>query len=178
VTIARLHAFYWPGWLGVPNEPGVAAQWALVEQIHGVLCDRFPPVSWPAVASRQPFAKRPGPRVLLTFSGNLNSTLLNYVAMQKFTPMFCYDLGLARTPGDYRKEFDHTDFVIACDPDMNQGLAPCEAGLVASLVPSAAFQDQILTALRAVKDFTLAATIEYPSNHKHFYVFQKAATPR
>ena len=172
VTVLRLAFFYWPGWMGVPNEPGVRAQWALVEEIHRNVSDHSPPA--PAGPARQELARTPGPHVLLTFSGHISATLLNYVAVQKFTPMRCYDLGLARGPEAYVKEFDRADFVVACDPGMSQGLSLCERELVADYIPNAGFQDRILAALRSRTDYVLVATLEYPSNHKNFYVFQKS----
>jgi hypothetical protein len=170
-TVSGITLFQWPHPLGDYRSAAVRAKWAMVEGVFDEVSKRVElgtPSSWP----RPPAPKRP--RVLMTFSGEISSNVLNFFAVQKLKLIDFYELPIVHTAGPYIQEFDAADFVVACDPGMDQAPSFNEANLACGWVPSAAFQDQILTALRARKDYTLVSKLEYPPNHRNFYVFRKS----
>jgi hypothetical protein len=113
-------------------------------------------------------------RILVTFTGQLSPSMLNFRAVQDLSTIDFYDLGVTRTPAPYIEQFDLADYVVACDPGMDENLSNSELDLVYGWVPNASFQDQILSALRARKDYTLVDKLEYPPNHRNFYIFRKS----
>lgn len=166
-ALACLSKFQWPDYR---SSAAVADQRAVLDEVARAVDEHLDKPGAPVHYANHV------PTVLVTFVGNLNSMLLQYTAMQRHDPPIeYYDLSFVRTPDAFRLQFDAADFVVTADQGMDHVDGPAEQTMVDAFVPSSAFQGELLEWLRARKDFRQIAEIEYPINHKNFYVFQRLA---
>lgn len=168
-ALTCLSKFQWPDHR---SSAAVADQKAVLDEIARTVDEHLDKLGGPVHYGNR------APTVLVTFVGNLNSMLLNYTAMQRHDPpVRYYDLSFVRSPDAFRPQFDSADFVVLADQGMERVDGPAEQTMVDAIVPSTAFQGQLLDMLRARKDFKQIAGIEYPINHRRFYVFQRLFAP-
>ena len=100
-------------------------------------------------------------RVLLTFSGPINSTNLQYLAAQKDAPITFQSLDNAGSLPEYDGPLSHADLVLAL---------PAGSGMVAATLPNAPLLSAVLARLRTSVDFKQAAQFPIPWQPERAYV--------
>ena len=169
-AVAAVVLFQWPTREGDAGSAAATDKRETVRRVYEAVRERIDPPAPGPVRGMPPERKA---NVLLTITGELNAALLNYYALLDFAPARFEDLETFRTPEAYYPYFGGADFVVVADPGFDEGLTPEQSQLVTTWLPSAKFQDRLLAHLRGRSDFLEVARIEYPPNHKCFYLFKR-----
>lgn len=143
--------FQWPERRGDYASPETLSRQTIVDAIHAQIRVK---------AARDAVP----PRIFVTTAGDITARLIRYLALKDETPVDAFDHPNESDLDLFRRSIGRADFVVASESGSE---------IVATNLPSARVQDQVLDLLRRDPRFRVAGHYPFIRTGKGYYVFER-----